>query len=168
MRSAPFVVPLVLAFAQPAHAQQVDQQTRQQVESTVAQYVDALNNGDGQAWVALFGPNPIDVGPSGKTTNAAQMKSVIERDHQRGLDVTAKVEDVELLFGGQGVVATASYSATYSNPRMQQQVQGSFLFVLERGGGGWKIRAASATRLQRANRGVVQLAQGDSLPLRPD
>ena len=94
------------------------------------------------------------------------MKSVLETDHQRGLAVTAKVEDVELLFGGQGVVASASYSATYSNPRMQQQVQGSFLFVLERGGDGWKIRAASATRLQPAGRSVVQLAQDGSLPLR--
>ena len=54
MRSAPFVVLLVLAFAQPAHAQQVDQQTRQQVESTVAQYIDALNKGDGQACLALI------------------------------------------------------------------------------------------------------------------
>src|SRR5262249_50238804 len=138
------------------------------------QYVDALNKGDGKAWVALFGPNPINIGPSGKTVGAEQLRSVLETNHQKGLAVTAKVEDVELLFGGQGVLAIGSYSVTYKAPQMiRQQVQGNFLFLLERSGDGWKIHASSATRSRPLpaarsrpggldRRGFVQLARRGS------
>lgn len=145
MRSTPFIALLVLAFAQPVHAEQVDQQMRQQVISIVAQYVDALNKGDGQTWVALFGPNPINIGPSGKLTTADQLLGAMETYRQVGLAITATVENVELLFGGQGIVATASYSGTYNDPSMQQ-IQGNFLFVLEHAGNGWKIHASSSSR----------------------
>ena len=100
---------------------------------------------------------------------------MLETDHQKGLAITAKVEDVELLFGGQGAVATAAYSVTYNAPEMQRQIQGNFLFMLERAGDGWKIHAASATRSRpsplgrtrglRRGRGVVALTEGASCSL---
>jgi len=141
---------LAIAFAVPAFAQQtnaVDPQMRQQVEAVVMKYVDAINNGDGQAVAALYGANPISIDPRGKSTTAAQIQNTIEAVHKRGLTLAAKVDDVEALFGGQGVVATAPYTGTFANDPGSPHVQGNFLFVLERAGDGWKIRIFTASRL---------------------
>ena len=44
MRLITSIAFIARAFAAPAPAQQVDQQTRQQVGSIIVQFVDALNN----------------------------------------------------------------------------------------------------------------------------
>lgn len=140
---------LALALAVPAYAQPtgtVDQQTRQQVEAIVAQYVDALNKGDGKAMTALYGANPIDITPLGKSTSSAQIEQETQTVHGRGLSLDAKADDIEPLAGGQVVVVTAPYNGTYSNNPATPKVQGNLMFVCEREGGGWKIRALSASR----------------------
>ena len=154
MRCSMMILPvLAIGLAVPAFAQQtnaVDQQTRQAVEAIVAKYVDAMNNGDGQALAALYVPNPTIITPRGKDTTRAQIEIGVETTHKMGLTVTAKVDDVEPLLGGQAVVVTAPYTATYTNNPATSQVEGYWMFVLERAGGGWKIRARSATRLMPA------------------
>ena len=68
MRRLMMIIPMLgISLTAPAWAQQtntVDQQTRQQVEAIVTNYVDAINKGDGQAVAALFAPNPISITPS--------------------------------------------------------------------------------------------------------
>jgi uncharacterized protein (TIGR02246 family) len=154
MRCSMMILPvLAIGLALPAFAQQtnaVDQQTRQAVEAIVAKYVDAMNKGDGQALAALYAPNPIIITPRGKDTTRSQIQNWVETTHKMGLTVTAKVDDVESLFGGQGVVATANYTASYTNNPATSRVEGNWMFVLERAEGGWKIRARSATRLMPA------------------
>ena len=71
---------------------------------------------------------------------AAQIQIYIEPVHKRGLTLTPKVDDVEPLFGGQGVVATAPYTGVFTNDPGSPHVQGNLLFVLEHVGDGWKIR----------------------------
>src|SRR4051794_10193633 len=96
---------LALAFTTPAFSQQtnaVDQQTRQKAEAIVMQYVDALNKGDGQAYGALYAPNAIDINPFGKyRMTGTQAQEAVEMPHKLGLNLSAKVDDVESLFGGQ-------------------------------------------------------------------
>ena len=158
MRLITSIAFIALAFAAPA--QQVDQQTRQQVGSIVVQFVDALNKGDDQAIAAQFSPNLIVIGPRAKATTIAQLQEVIKAVHQRGLSITATVEDIEPLLGGQGIVATAPYKGIAFNRPVRAQIEGNFLLVLERVGDSWKIRAVVATRSLPATKGNgVQLAQ---------
>ena len=119
-----------LAFVAPVHAQQIDQQTRQQVGSIVEQFVDALNNGDVQAIAAQFSPNLIVIGPRSKATTIAQLQDVIKAVHQRGSAITATVDDIEPLFGGQGIVATAPYKGIAFNRPMRAQIEGNFYWSL--------------------------------------
>jgi hypothetical protein len=89
---------------------------------------------------------------------------VIKAVHQRGLSITATVEDIEPLLGGQGIVATAPYKGIAFNRPVRAQIEGNFLLVLERVGDGWKIHAAVATRTLPATKGNgVQLAQSSEL-----
>jgi ketosteroid isomerase-like protein len=160
MRLITSIAFIALAFAAPVHAQQVDQQTRQQVESIVVQFVDALNKGDDQAIAAQFSPNLIAIGPRSKATTIAQLQAAIKAVHQRGLAITATVDEIEPLFAGQGIVATAPYKGIAFNRPVRAQIEGNFLLVLERIGDSWKIHAAVATRSLPATKGNgVQLAQ---------
>lgn len=112
MRSSIVIMPvLAVALVEPALAQTntVDQQTRQQVEAIVANYVDAVNKGDGQTVAALYAANFVSITPNGKRTASTKVRDEIEGVHKRGLALAAKVDEVEPLFGGQGLVATAPY-----------------------------------------------------------
>ena len=163
MRLIRSIALIALAFAAPVHAQQVDQQTRQQVGSIVVQFVDALNKGDVQAIAAQFSPNLIVIGPRSKATTIAQLQDVIKAVHERGLAITATVDDIEPLLGGQGIVATAPYKGIAFNRPVRAQIEGNFLLVLERVGDNWKIRAVVATRTLPATKGNgVQLAQSSA------
>jgi Domain of unknown function (DUF4440) len=138
-------------FAIPAFAQQtnaVDQQTRQQVEGIVAKLAETLSKADGQGNQALYATNAIEISAFGKSTG--QQIGDLEDARKMGLAFTAKVDDIEPIFGGQGVVATAPYTATFTNNPATRQVQGNLTLVLERDGGGWKIRIATFTRLASA------------------
>jgi ketosteroid isomerase-like protein len=142
---------LAPGFAIPAFAQQtntVDQQTRQQVEGVVARLAETLSKADGQGYQALYATNAIAISAFGKSTG--QQIGDLEDVRKMGLAFTAKVDDVEPIFGGQGVVTTAPYTATFTNNPATRQVQGNLMLVLERDGGGWKIRISTFSRLASA------------------
>jgi hypothetical protein len=96
---------LALGFAIPAFAQQtntVDQQTRQQVEGIVARIAETLSKADGQGYLALFATNAISISAFGKSTG--QQIGDLEDARKMGVTFSAKVDDVEPIFGGQGVL----------------------------------------------------------------
>ena len=138
---------LLAGFVIPAFAQ-VDQHMREQAETIVTQYVSALNKADKQAYAALFAANAIEINPFGKHKNTGgRFADVVDTPRQLGLTLSTKVEDVQPIFGGEGVLATAPYTASFTNNPATPQVRGNLLFVLERAGDGWKIRAVTASRL---------------------
>ena len=149
--SARMIPVLTLVLASHAYAQQgatVDAEGGQGAEAVVAQYVDALNQGDGEALAALYASNPIDVTPFGKNTSLAQIQDAAKILHSRGLVLSAQADSVAPLIGGQTVLVTAHYTGTYSkDPATTRKVQGNLVFVVERDGGAWKIRVSSASRL---------------------
>ena len=53
--------------------------------------------------------------------------------HKLGLILTAKVDDVEPIFGGQGAIVTAPYTGTFTDPSIPPG-RGNMLLVLERAG----------------------------------
>ncbi len=155
MRYSMMIIPmLAIAFTGTAFAQKIDtadQQMRHQAEAVVKQYVDTLNKKDAQAYTALFATDAIEINPFGKYKKpSAQFGESLGIANKMGLTITAEVDDVEPLFGGQGAVATAPYTATFTNNPATPQVRGNLLFVLERAGDGWKIRIHTATRLAPA------------------
>ena len=138
-------------FATPAFAQQtntVDQQTRQQVEGIVARVAETLSKADGQSYQALYTTNAIVISAFGKSTG--QQIGDLENARKMGVAFTAKVDDVEPIFGGQGIVTTAPFTATFTNNPATRQVQGNLMLVLEREGGDWKIRISTFSRLATA------------------
>jgi ketosteroid isomerase-like protein len=141
---------LIIAFAASAFAQQTkmtDPQSLQQAESIVTQYADALNRGDGEALAATYAPDAIDISPVGKVRNVGtQVHDAAEKVHKMGLTYAIKVDDVEPVFGGQGLMVTTSYKINFTNAPIPPG-QGNILFVLERAGESWKIRAVVASRL---------------------
>lgn len=150
MRRLTMITPmLAIAFAVPAFAQQsnvVEPLARQQAEAIVLQYLTAVNQGDAQAVAALYTPDAIDINPFGKfQAPSTQSQELTERVHKMGLTLSAKVDDVEPLFGGQGAIVTAPYTSTFTNPAIPPG-RGNMLFVLEHIGDSWKIRAITASR----------------------
>jgi Domain of unknown function (DUF4440) len=142
---------LALGLAMPASAQQanpVDKQTLQEVEGIVARLAETINKGDGPGYQALFATNAIYIDAFGKSTG--QQIGNLENARKMGVTLTAKADDIEPIFGGQGVVTTAPYTATFTNNPATHQVQGNLMLVLERDGGGWKIRIATFSRLASA------------------
>jgi ketosteroid isomerase-like protein len=138
---------LVIAYTVPAFAQQTsvaDSQTRQQAEAVLKQYTDAVNNGDAAALGAVYTPNALDINPLGILKDPGAHFD--EKAHKLGLILTAKVDDVEPIFGGQGAIVTAPYTSTFTDPAIPPG-RGNMLLVLERAGESWKIRAISASRL---------------------
>jgi Domain of unknown function (DUF4440) len=140
---------LALGFAMPAFAQQntVDQQTRQQLEGIVVRLAETLSKGDGQGYQALYATNAIEISAlKGKSTG--QQIGDLEDARKVGLTFTATVDDIEPIFGGQGLVIIAPYAATFTTNPAARPVQGISTLVLERDGGGWKIRIATFSRLR--------------------
>lgn len=140
---------LVIAYTVPAFAQQTsvaDSRTRQQAEAVLMQYTDAVNNGDTAALGAVFAPNALDINPFGILKDPGTHFEETERVHKMGLILTAKVDDVEPIFGGQGAIVTAPYTSKFTDPAIPPG-RGNMLLVLERAGESWKIRAISASRL---------------------
>jgi hypothetical protein len=96
----------------------------------------------------LYATNAIDISAFGKSTG--QQIGDLEDARKMGLTFSAKVDDVEPIFGGQGVMITAPYTATFTNNPATRQVQGNLMLVLERDGGGLKIRISTFSRLATA------------------
>jgi ketosteroid isomerase-like protein len=137
------------ALAAPALAQQTDAQTRSQVEAVVMKWVDSLNRGDVQARAALQTADAFDITPFGKHTGP-QIAELMERVHKLGLTLTVRVDDVQLLPGGQWAIVTGPYTGSFtSNPAVPaaSKVEGYQLWVLGHTGGDWRVRASSAARL---------------------
>lgn len=155
---------LAAGLAIPAAAQQKDMaaspEMRQQAEAIAMKWMDAVNNGDAQGWASQFSATPVDITPYGVTTSAAQIGEVIQKVHKLGLHLSVNVEDVQPLFGGQGLMSRGTYSAKYTANPATSEVKGNWLQVLEREDGAWKIRATSVTRLAQPSAAVAKGATG--------
>ena len=154
MRRKPAAALLIIACASPGFAQEakvVDSHLRQQAELLVTRYADALNNGDADALAAAYAPDAIDVSPLGVLTNAGMhAPEDADKVHKMGLTYALKLDEVEQAFGGQGLIVTTSYNIHFASTTGIPPGHGNILFVLERSGEDWKIRAVAASRLAAA------------------
>jgi ketosteroid isomerase-like protein len=152
----------IMAFALtgPAFAQQTDAQNRNQIEAllvtdsqnrnkieaVLVKWIDSLNKGDFQARIALQTADAIEITPFGKYTGS-QIAESMEKVHKLGLTLTVRVDDIQLLPGGQWAIVSGPYTGSFANNSAASKVEGYQLWVLGQTGGDWKVRASSASRL---------------------
>lgn len=138
---------MAFALAVAAFAQRTDNlQIRNRIEAVVMKWTDSLNRGNVQAAATLLAKDAIEITPLGKNTGA-QIAENMEKVHKLGLTLTVRVDDVQLLPGGQWAIATGHYTGGFTNNPAASKVEGNYLWLLGSTGGDWKIRASSASRL---------------------
>ena len=125
---------------------QVDTQTLQKVDALVQKLDQALSNGDRAALSNLYLPGALVITPFGKLKDGTD-SHVADHLHGMGWRETSQVEDVQPVFDGQGLLVTAAYTGTFAPDQKIPTAHGYYLFVLEKTGDEWKIRANSASRL---------------------
>jgi uncharacterized protein (TIGR02246 family) len=141
------VLALTATVASTAIAQQADNQTKQAIEGIVAKWTQAVNQGDSTAASSLFTSDAISIDVYGK--NSTQTGEVTKKVHDMGIDLANKVDDVRFLTPGQVLLASGTFTVTYSkNPNVKpgDTLTGNWMRVLVKEGSDWKIAAQSLTR----------------------
>jgi ketosteroid isomerase-like protein len=91
---------LSIGLIAPALAQEVDQQTRQQIEAVHTKWIDAINSGDANAVLALSAPNVISIDAFGRTM-PSRIAEQVEMMHKKGVILGFPIEGIELIKTGQ-------------------------------------------------------------------
>jgi ketosteroid isomerase-like protein len=145
---AKVVVPVLAAgLVIPAFAQEADQQTRQQIEAVQMKWVEAVNKGDVDALSTLYTPSTIGVDAFGRSMGInVELLQVV---HKKGIALSAPIDGVQTLKGGQAAIAYGTFTTKYADPNMPPG-QGNWVQVYERGDDGWKIRLYASSRSQLA------------------
>ena len=142
--SSAFMVPaLAVSLAMPAAAQEVDQQTRQQIEAVHTKLVEALNKGDVDAVATVYTPRTVQVDAFGRTLGVDP--EFVQALHKKGITLSMPVDGVQALKGGQAAIAYGKFTSKYADPNVPPG-QGNWLQVYEREGEGWKIVAHASSR----------------------
>ena len=141
---------LALSTAPIARAQQADGQTKQAIETMVAKWTQAINQGDSKAVSSFFTPDAFNIDVYGKTSGT-QIGELTQKVHDMGINLTNKVDDVRSLASGQVLLASGTFSVSYSkNPNMKpgDTVTGNWMRVLVKEGSDWKIAAQNLGKLR--------------------
>jgi ketosteroid isomerase-like protein len=133
----------VLLAAAPASAQDVDTQTRHEIEAAHMRWVDALNGGDLDAFATLYTPSTIGVDAFGRQLGVNP--EVLQTLHKKGITLTMPIEGVQALKGGPVVIAYGTFSSKYADPNVSPG-QGNWVQVFERDGDIWKVRIVASSR----------------------
>ena len=139
---------VALAVAPVAKADDAAEQ-KAAVESVVNQWVDAINKGDPKAATSLFMPDGVTIDLFGKHPVGSDT-DLLPKLHAQGLKITNMVDDVRSLASGQVLIATGTYTASYTNsPTMKpgETAKGNWMRVLVKDGSDWKVAGLTLTRL---------------------
>jgi ketosteroid isomerase-like protein len=126
-------------------AQQADDQTKQAIETMMGKWAQAVNH---KTASSFFTPDGFSISVYGKTSGA-QLDAETQKVHDMGINLTNKVDDVRPLASGQVLLASGTFSVTYSkNPNVKpgDTVTGNWMRVLVKEGSDWKIAAQNLTR----------------------
>ena len=134
---------LSIGLIAPALAQEVDQQTRKQIEAVHTKWIEAINNGDARTVLALSAPNVISIDAFGRTT-PSRIAELVEMVHKKGVTLSFPIEGIEPIKDGT-VVAYGTFTSKYTDPNIPPG-QGNWVQVFERDGDSWKIRVYAASR----------------------
>ena len=145
MRFSTTLAALALAACSvmPAFAQEADQQMRQQNEAVHMKWLEALNEGDVDAFSTTYTPATVQIDAFGRTVgvNAEFVQGV----HKKGIVLSMPIDGVQALKGGQAAIAYGTFTSKFTDPNVPPG-QGNWVQVFEREGDGWKIVAHASSR----------------------
>jgi hypothetical protein len=90
---------LSIGLIAPALAQELDQQTRQQIEAIHTKWIDAINSGDAKTVMALSAPNVISIDAFGRTM-PSRIAELVEMVHKKGVMLSFPIEGIEPIKDG--------------------------------------------------------------------
>jgi ketosteroid isomerase-like protein len=146
--AATMVVVAALAITPIARAEQADAQTKQAVETMVAKWLEAVNKGEFKTAESFFTTDGFIIDVYGKSSGD-QKGELTKKAYNMGINLTNQVDDVQSLAPGQVLLASGTFTVSYSkNPMMKpgDTVTGNWMRVLVKEGSDWKIAAQSLTR----------------------
>ena len=145
MRSTMRFAALVLfgGLATPASAEDIDQQTREQIEAVHMKWLDAINKGDVDALSTTVSPQTVQIDVFGRQNGVSA--GFVQSQHRMGIVLSMPIEGVRALKGGQAAMAYGTFTAKYADPNVPPG-QGNWFQVFEREDDGWKIVAHASSR----------------------
>lgn len=135
---------LSIGLIAPALAQELDQQTRQQIEAVHTKWVDAVNNGDANTLQTIVGPNAITIDVFGRTIGPPTLE-FIQTLHKKGVTLSFPIDGIQPIKGDQAAVAYGTFTSKFTDPNIPPG-QGNWIQVFERDGDSWKIRVYASSR----------------------
>jgi uncharacterized protein (TIGR02246 family) len=137
---------LVIGLAPPTFAQQVDPDTRQQVERLAATYAECFNKQDAAGIASLYARDGVLVSRAAKAvkTGAQEIEQTYQSVFKSGMNHTDMTVDQVSPLGTDAVIAMGEYHGSGHGQNGPIEVDGHWTGVDVREGGTWKIRLLTA------------------------
>jgi uncharacterized protein (TIGR02246 family) len=147
MRS-PWIISAIVAIglAPPTFAQQVDPNTRQQVERLAATYAENFNKQDAAGIASLYARDGVLVSRAAKAvkTGAQEIEQTYQSVFKSGMNHTDITVDQVSPLGTDAVIAIGEYHGSGHGQNGPIEVDGHWTGVDVREGGIWKVRLLTA------------------------
>jgi uncharacterized protein (TIGR02246 family) len=144
MRSIFIVSVATIGLITAASAQEIDQNTRQQIERVAAAYVENWNKHDAAGIAALYAKDGVQVTASGVKSGHQEIEQAYENSmktfpHHNG----QTIEQISPL-GNDADVRIGQFHLSGEGPNGPTKLDGRYTAVDVREGGTWKIRILTA------------------------
>ncbi len=144
MRSSIVLVFAALSLITSASAQQIDQNTRQQIERITGEYVENWNKHDAAGIAALYTKDGVQVTAAGVRSGPQE----IEQAYQSAIKTFPQnngktIEQISPL-GNDAVILIGQFHLSGQGQNGPTKLDGRFTEVDVREGGTWKIRLLTA------------------------
>ena len=138
-----FASALAIGLA-PAFAQEVDQQTRQQIEAIHTKWVEAINKGDVDTLSEIGTPDTLVIDAFGRSIGPPNPE-IAQMIQKKGITASFPIDGVQPIKGGQAAIAYGTFTTKFTDPKVPPG-QGNWLQLFERDGDSWKLRVYTSTR----------------------
>jgi ketosteroid isomerase-like protein len=128
----------------PAFAQEVDQQTRQQIEAIHTKWVEAINKGDVDTLSAIGTPDVLVIDAFGRSIGPPNPE-IAQMIQKKGITASFPIDGVQPIKGGQAAIAYGTFTTKFTDPKVPPG-QGNWLQLFERDKDSWKLRVYTSTR----------------------
>jgi ketosteroid isomerase-like protein len=128
----------------PAFAQEVDQQTRQQIEAIHTKWVEAINKGDVDTLSAIGTPDVLVIDAFGRSIGPPNPE-IAQMIQKKGITASFPIDGVQPIKGGQAAIAYGTFTTKFTDPKVPPG-QGNWLQLFERDKDSWRLRVYTSTR----------------------
>jgi uncharacterized protein (TIGR02246 family) len=140
MRSSIIVAFATLGLVTSASAQQIDQNTRQQIERIAAAYVENWNKNDAAGIVALYTKDDVQVTAMGVRSGPQELEQAYEGAIKTFPQHNGQTIEQILPLGNDAVIRIGQFHLAGQGQNGPTKLDGRYTSVDVREGGTWKIR----------------------------